>query len=122
MNKKLLIGLLVVLAVVFFFPKSYISGPGFVMPEQMAEFEANREHCFGFSYLTNAEEAAADAPGKSLCFGWLYRSSQQVEQQENVVGGDRDERGCLGSAGYQWCEEKQKCLRTFEESCADTAL
>jgi hypothetical protein len=72
MNKKLVIGLLVVLAAVFFFPKSYISGAGLMMPEQMAEFEANKEHCFGFSYLTNAEAAAADAPGESLCFGWLY--------------------------------------------------
>lgn len=34
-----------------------------------------------------------------------------------VVGGDRDEHGCIGSAGYTWCEEKQKCLRIWEESC-----
>lgn len=35
-----------------------------------------------------------------------------------VVGGDRDEHGCIGSAGYSWCEEKQKCLRVWEEECA----
>jgi hypothetical protein len=34
-----------------------------------------------------------------------------------VVGGDRDEHGCIGSAGYSWCEPKQKCLRVWEESC-----
>jgi hypothetical protein len=72
MNKKIILGLLVIVAVVFFSPKSYISGPGLMMPEQVAEFEASREYCFGFSYLTNAEAAAADAPGESLCFGWLY--------------------------------------------------
>jgi hypothetical protein len=33
------------------------------------------------------------------------------------VGGDRDEHGCIGSAGYSWCEEKQKCLRSWEEKC-----
>ena len=35
----------------------------------------------------------------------------------NVVGGDRDEHGCIGSAGYSWCEPKQKCLRIWEEAC-----
>jgi len=33
------------------------------------------------------------------------------------LGGDRDEHGCIGSAGYSWCEEKQKCLRVWEEDC-----
>jgi len=36
---------------------------------------------------------------------------------DNIVGGDRDEHGCIGSAGYSWCETKQKCLRIWEESC-----
>lgn len=34
-----------------------------------------------------------------------------------IVGGDKDEHGCIGSAGYSWCEVKNKCLRVFEESC-----
>jgi hypothetical protein len=34
-----------------------------------------------------------------------------------IVGGDRDEHGCIGSAGYSWCEFKQDCLRPWEESC-----
>lgn len=37
--------------------------------------------------------------------------------QENLVGNDVDEHGCRGSAGYSWCEIKQKCLREWEESC-----
>jgi len=36
---------------------------------------------------------------------------------ENIVGGDRDEHGCIGSAGYSWCQAKQKCLRVWEENC-----
>lgn len=36
-----------------------------------------------------------------------------------IIGGDRDEHGCLGPAGYQWCEEKQKCLRIWETPCND---
>ena len=37
-----------------------------------------------------------------------------------IVGGDRDEHGCIGSAGYSWCEIKQKCLRVWEEPCDNT--
>lgn len=34
-----------------------------------------------------------------------------------LVGNDRDEHGCIGSAGYSWCQVKQKCLRVWEEPC-----
>jgi hypothetical protein len=36
---------------------------------------------------------------------------------QQILGGDKDEHGCIGSAGYQWCQTKQKCLRIWEESC-----
>lgn len=38
-----------------------------------------------------------------------------------VVGGDRDEHGCIGSAGYRWCEPKQACLRFWETPCYASA-
>lgn len=34
-----------------------------------------------------------------------------------LVGGDSDKYGCKGSAGYSWCEAKNKCLRAWEEPC-----
>lgn len=34
-----------------------------------------------------------------------------------MVGSDKDIHGCIGSAGYTWCEGKQKCLRVWEEKC-----
>jgi len=37
-----------------------------------------------------------------------------------LIGGDKDEHGCLIGAGYSWCVEKNKCLRTWEESCSAT--
>jgi len=37
--------------------------------------------------------------------------------ENGMVGNDKDEHGCIGSAGYSWCEGKQKCLREWEESC-----
>lgn len=43
---------------------------------------------------------------------------QQYPAQHPVVGGDRDAYGCIPSAGYQWCEFKEKCIRPWEESCS----
>jgi hypothetical protein len=40
------------------------------------------------------------------------------EEQHPIVGSDRDEHGCIGSAGYTWCPKKNKCLREWEESCS----
>ncbi|MDD5623195.1 MAG: hypothetical protein PHI23_00605 [Candidatus Peribacteraceae bacterium] len=40
---------------------------------------------------------------------------------EPLVGGDRDEHGCIGSAGYTWCAPKEKCLRVWEEECFASA-
>lgn len=35
----------------------------------------------------------------------------------HLLGGDRDEHGCIPSAGYVWCEKLQKCIRPWEEKC-----
>eukprot|EP00483_Globobulimina_turgida_P001138 UN01140 len=37
---------------------------------------------------------------------------------QTVIGGDRDEYGCISSAGYSWCADKNKCLRPWEEDCS----
>lgn len=40
------------------------------------------------------------------------------EVDENaLLGSDRDNNGCIASAGYGWCESKEKCLRIWEEDC-----
>ena len=38
----------------------------------------------------------------------------------SIVGNDTDAHGCKPSAGYSWCEAKQKCVRPFEEPCEGT--
>jgi len=40
-----------------------------------------------------------------------------IASNQPFVGGDKDAHGCIGSAGYTWCEAKQKCLRSWEEDC-----
>ena len=54
----------------------------------------------------------------------LYRLSQSHQNQKKeenkpLVGNDKDKHGCIGSAGYTWCEIKQKCLKTWEEKCEE---
>lgn len=46
-------------------------------------------------------------------------SSGPIEENsgKRLIGGDKDEHGCLTPAGYSWCETKQKCLRKWEEIC-----
>lgn len=53
---------------------------------------------------------------------FFYLNNKQVVldnniDSEEIVGGDRDEHGCIPSAGYSWCEVKNKCLRIWEEPC-----
>lgn len=42
------------------------------------------------------------------------QEATEVEIEEIVVGGDRDEYGCLGSAGYRFDEEVGACIRNWE--------
>lgn len=43
--------------------------------------------------------------------------TSEIKPTDQVVGGDKDEHGCIGSAGYSWCQTKNKCLRIWEEPC-----
>jgi hypothetical protein len=42
-------------------------------------------------------------------------SDNTTQPQPPLVGGDRDAHGCIGSAGYQWSELRQECIRLFEK-------
>ena len=44
----------------------------------------------------------------------VYQMHNDSAAVATVVGGDRDAQGCIGSAGYQWCEKLQQCARPWE--------
>ena len=47
------------------------------------------------------------AVGLALSLGWRkFRAP--------APGSDRDEHGCLGSAGYAWCAREELCVRPWE--------
>lgn len=70
--------------------------------------------------LLNREESAAELliedPSNAPLTEERPLSDQPLSEQPRL-GGDRDEHNCIGSAGYSWCEAKQKCLRVWEEFC-----
>lgn len=49
----------------------------------------------------------------------LASGCSSIKEEQKLIGGDKDEGGCLIGAGYSWCEAKQKCLRIWEEPCED---
>lgn len=40
--------------------------------------------------------------------------NKEPQQVPGMVGNDRDEHGCIGSAGYTWSVVKNECVRLFE--------
>ena len=43
------------------------------------------------------------------------KAETQEEPKANLVGNDRDDHGCIASAGYQWSELLKDCIRPFEK-------
>jgi len=45
----------------------------------------------------------------------VFAQEEAMVDEISPLGSDRDEFGCIPSAGYSWSEEKQECVRPFEE-------
>ena len=41
-------------------------------------------------------------------------TSEAKTEEAAIPGSDKDEHGCVGSAGYVWSEVKKDCIRPFE--------
>ena len=48
------------------------------------------------------------------CLCGCDSSHDSNTEQPGMTGSDRDEHGCIGSAGYQWCERTNQCERPWE--------
>jgi len=70
---------------------------------------AGYQWCPATSECIRPWEKTADFVAK--CQGG--RSSDHVFK---VLGGDRDEHGCIPSAGYQWCPATSECIRPWEKT------
>lgn len=54
---------------------------------------------------------------KTLVGALLLFLPYSVSSSQPLVG-TPDANGCYPSAGYIWCDAKQRCIRPFEEDCA----
>lgn len=81
---------------------------------------ASFEECVnaGFAVAESHPRSCVDSNGR--IFTEVIKD--EIPPDNQIVGGDRDEHGCTGSAGYSWCPAKQKCLRTWEEYCPMDAV
>lgn len=49
-------------------------------------------------------------------------ASEDGNTPQRLVGNDRDEHGCIHSAGYQWSEIWKDCIRLWEKGIATEAM
>ncbi len=47
-------------------------------------------------------------------FGLSTIAAHATTLDVSMPGSDRDEHGCIGSAGYVWSESTQECVRPWE--------
>ena len=59
-------------------------------------------------FIENNPSIATDIGDK------LFHASASTQ---GVKGGDRDEHGCVGSAGYLWCATLNKCIEPGAVDC-----
>jgi len=86
--------------------------------EKISDISCNE----GYECRTPAEYVIrSNCPYTSMCLNHKCAVVCPSYQKQNLFGGDRDEHGCIGSAGYSWCSVKNKCLRIWEETCEATA-
>lgn len=72
--------------------------------------------------LLNAKESVKEGLQNAIeAAQKVIEKFNNPEEGDKIIGGEKDEHDCLGAAGYSWCNAKEKCLRVFEEWCADQA-
>ena len=66
---------------------------------------------FAMTACNNASKTSAPNASITKAVG----DTTLPKETPTMVGGDRDEHNCIGSAGYQWSELRKECLRLFEK-------
>jgi len=78
--------------------------------EQTASIVTNFEEC-----VSAGNPVAESYPRQCVANGQMYTEEVLTPEQDvQLIGGQRDEHGCLGPAGYSWDEEIGACTRQWE--------
>ena len=49
-----------------------------------------------------------------MAANFFILDAADVALTEAAVGADKDQNGCIGSAGYRWCAKTKQCERPWE--------
>ena len=49
-------------------------------------------------------------------------NAKNKKGEDNLVGNDKDDHGCIASAGYTWSEVRKDCIRLGSKVCAWSLL
>jgi hypothetical protein len=113
MTKNKLKFILILIFIMLFATGCSLSGTSKKAGEKITNFA----ECKAAGYpIMESYPARCAVPGGQT-FTEVLTSDEQKNLEPPIVGGDKDEHGCIGSAGYSWCELKNKCLRIWEEPC-----
>ena len=103
-------------------PKDYVKGVVTDATMETVTVVSEAGDTLSFSTLdADRSQASGVRTGDTLelFFKGRYRTGMEAQKivrraAEPLVGGQRDEHGCLTSAGYIWSEARQDCIRLFE--------
>src|SRR5699024_11716593 len=45
----------------------------------------------------------------------ILEALHENQEKPAMIGSDKDQHGCKGSAGYTWSQLREDCIRIFEE-------
>ena len=72
----------------------------------------------GYSWCESSHEC--HRPWEITCSGSDSSAFfEHLSSKQHVLGDNRDEHGCLLSAGYSWCKSSNECHRSWEMSCGN---
>lgn len=88
-------------------------------------FAVQRQYHSGLENGKGVGQGIESPIGKGDGVSLLPQENVPTQGVENgsegrVVGGDRDEHGCLVAAGYTWCGEQERCIRLWKELCGES--
>lgn len=76
--------------------------------------------CLVFFHLNPASAVVIDAGATPEDVASVVGPGRRRTLVAKKKGSDRDEHGCITSAGYSWCASLDKCIRPFDTECLNT--
>jgi hypothetical protein len=64
--------------------------------------------------MVSNPDAGANIPIAGIVYKGKMKLNKLLSIQGKLLGANRDMHGCIGSAGYAWCEKTGRCERPWK--------